>query len=71
MRTVADMDALPSADILDFTAHRARREAARRRVERAARSRYLLWYPGIGYVQQDSSVSQLPGGLPSGSRERG
>lgn len=48
-----------TADILDFAAFREGRIARQQREARAARSRYLLWYPGIGYLPQSSSVARL------------
>ncbi len=62
---------LPGAAVLDFVGFRERRDARLARAARAARSRYLLWYPGIGYIQQNSSVSRLSRDLSgSGARER-
>ena len=49
----------PTADILDLAAFRERRTVRQQRAARAARSRYLLWYPGIGYLPQNTSVSRL------------
>lgn len=58
-----------NAEILDFAGFRERRIVQQQRAARAARSRYLLWYPGIGYLPQNSSVSRLSRDV-SASRKR-
>jgi hypothetical protein len=54
--------------VVDLSEYRAARAAAKRPA--ATPAPYLLWYPGVGYVQVNPTVAAIAGnGLPVGKNQ--